>query len=88
MLAAVACCIAPFVVAQTACLNAGVGKHSSLIVVSCFVAAFVTCNAVGGGIFFDEFGALSASQRQYYPLGLAMLLAGVLLLTNKKEKVV
>ena len=67
-------------------LNAGLSKASSLIVVPVFVATFVTCNAVGGGIFFDEFAALSASQQRAYPFGLAMLVAGVLVLAGRKEK--
>lgn len=67
-------------------LNRGLGKASSLVVVPVFVATFVTCNAVGGGIFFDEFSGLSPSQQRAYPLGLALLVAGVLVLAGRKEK--
>jgi len=82
--AAVAGCLLPFfAIPQTALLNAGVGKHSSLVVVPVFVATFVTCNAVGGGIFWDEFGGLNAVQRTCYTLGLALLVSGVLILASK-----
>ena len=79
-------CIPLFAISQLTMLNTGLSKASSLIVVPVFVATFVTCNAVGGGIFFDEFAALSASQQRAYPLGLAMLVAGVLVLARRKEK--
>ena len=49
-------------------------------------ATFVTCNAVGGGVFFDEFSAMGAEQGRAYALGLAMLVAGVLVLAGRKEK--
>ena len=50
-----------------------------------FVATFVTCNAVGGGIFFEEFAALSEAQQMAYPLGLLMLVAGVLVLAARED---
>jgi hypothetical protein len=84
--AAVGLCIPLFAISQLGMLNTGLSKASSLIVVPVFVATFVTCNAVGGGIFFDEFASLSASQQRAYPVGLAMLVAGVLVLAGKKEK--
>ena len=68
---------------QTVVLNRGVGRFSSLLVVPVFVAAFVTCNAVGGGILFDEFGRMTAAQRRAYPAGLGLLVAGVLTLAAK-----
>ena len=57
------------------------------VVVPVFVATFVTCNAVGGGIFLDEFAGLTESQSKAYPLGLAMLVAGVLVLAGRSEPV-
>ena len=77
-----------FALSQLGMLNRGLSKASSLVVVPVFVATFVTCNAVGGGIFFDEFATLSPSQQRAYPLGLAMLVAGVLVLAGRKEEVV
>ena len=65
-------------------LNEGLARASSLTVVPLFVATFVTCNAFGGAVFFDEFAALSPSQRAAYPLGLALLVAGVLILAARK----
>ena len=49
-------------------------------------ATFVTCNAVGGGVFFDEFSVMGAEQGRAYALGLAMLVEGVLVLAGRKEK--
>jgi drug/metabolite transporter superfamily protein YnfA len=72
-----------FAISQIVALNRGVSKFSSLLVVPVFVASFVTCNAVGGGIFFDEFSSLTASQRMQYPFGLLLLVAGVLILAAK-----
>lgn len=40
---------------------------------------------MGGGIIFDEFGAMSAAQLRAYPAGLAMLVAGVLTLATKPQ---
>jgi len=77
-----------FAIPQTVLLNKGVSRHSSLVVVPVFVATFVTCNAVGGGIFWDEFGGLRAAQLLLYPLGLAMLVAGVLILAAKPPPIV
>ena len=85
--AIVGICIPCFAVSQLTMLNAGLGKASSLVVVPVFVATFVTCNAVGGGIFFDEFAGLTESQSKAYPLGLAMLVAGVLVLAGRSEPV-
>ena len=85
--AIVGLCIPCFAVSQLTMLNAGLGKASSLVVVPVFVATFVTCNAVGGGIFFDEFAGLTESQSKAYPLGLAMLVAGVLVLAGRSEPV-
>ena len=82
-MAAAALCLPFFALPQTALLNAGVSQHSSLVVVPVFVAMFVTCNALGGGIFWDEFGGLSSAQRLGYPLGLLLLVGGVLFLASK-----
>ena len=84
--AGVGTCIPLFALSQLYMLNQGLSKASSLVVVPVFVATFVTCNAVGGGIFFDEFATLSPAQRTAYPLGLALLVAGVLVLAGRKEK--
>ena len=43
------------------------------------------CNALGGAIFFDEFGSLSPSQQRAYPVGLALLVGGVLILAGRAD---
>ena len=73
-----------FGIGQTVLLNTGVSRFSSLVVVPVFVATFVTCNAVGGGLLFDEFGGMSSSQKLVYPVGLVAIVRGVLLLAKKK----
>ena len=55
-------CVACCGVAQTVLLNLGIGRHSSLVVVPYFVAAFVSGNAFGGGVFFREFEAFDGAQ--------------------------
>lgn len=74
-----------FALSQLALLNAGLARASSLLIVPVFTATFVTCNAVGGGIFFQEFDMLTASQQWAYRLGLAMLVGGVLILASRGE---
>ena len=52
------------------------------VVVPIFVATFVTSNAVGGGVFFEEFALFSPSQGRCYALGVSLLVSGVLLLAT------
>jgi len=85
VMAMVGTCVPLFAVSQLTLLNAGLARASSLLIVPVFVAAFVTCNAIGGGIFFDEFAAFSPMQQRLYPLGLALLVGGVLILAGRKE---
>ena len=42
-----------------------------------------TTNAIGGGILFAEFAAFTRAQWIGYPVGLSLLLGGVLLQTLK-----
>ena len=86
VVAAVGALLGCTAVSQTVLLNKGVGKFSSLLVVPIFVAAFVTGNAVGGGLVFDEFSGMTEQQMRSYPVGLALLVGGVLILAGKKEK--
>jgi len=65
-----------FAAAQLLVLNQGVGRHSSLVVVPVFVATFVCANAIGGGLFFEEFAAFTPEQRRSYLQGAAIIAVG------------
>lgn len=79
----VAGCACVLGISQVASMNAGLGRHSPLVVVPIFTAASLTTNAIGGGILFNEFAAFSRAQWVAYPSGVALLLSGVVLLTLK-----
>ena len=78
--APVALGVGGFALGQLTVLNTGIGRHSSLVVVPIFVATFVTCNAVGGGVFYEEFALFTPAQARAYAAGVSLLVAGVLLL--------
>ena len=76
-------CAGLFALSQVVCLNAAVGRYSSLLIVPIFTATSLATNASGGGIFFEEFAAFTAEQRRTYLLGVALLLSGVSLIASK-----
>ena len=82
-LAGMGCLLGAFGVTQVTILNAGLGKHSPLLLMPIFVATTVVANACGGGLFFDEWATMSAEAWRNYLSGVAMLLSGVLCLTLK-----
>jgi hypothetical protein len=73
----VAILLAACAVSQTAVLNVGLGKHSSLFVVPVFSATMLLCNLSAGGIFFDEFSRFSRAQLTGFLLGVSIVVAGV-----------
>ena len=64
-------------VSQTAVLNVGLGRHSSLFVVPVFSATMLLCNLGAGGVFFDEFSRFSRAQLTGFLLGVSIVVAGV-----------
>ena len=68
VLAVIAPLIGVCAVSQISVLNAGVGRHSSLVVVPVFVATFVSANAIGGtfccgSTLYDTIGVLTSRWR-------------------------
>ena len=65
----------------------GLSKHSSLVMVPIYSSSFVLSNAVGGGVFFQEFAAFNAKQWWMYGGGVAMVVGGVLSMAVSKMKI-
>ena len=64
----------------------GLEKHSALIMVPIYSSTFVLSNAVGGGIFFQEFARVDTQGVRMYVGGVMLVLFGVLTMAITKQK--
>ena len=64
----------------------GLAKHSSLVMVPIYSSTFVLSNAVGGGIFFQEFNKFTQEQWLSYGGGVALVVGGVLVMAAAKQR--
>ena len=64
----------------------GLAKHSSLVMVPIYSSTFVLSNAVGGGIFFQEFNKFTMEQWLSYGAGVALVVGGVLMMAAAKQR--
>ena len=77
---------ATFGISQVVINGHGLSKHSSLVMVPIYSSSFVLSNAMGGGIFFQEFNAFTKQQWSMYGGGVTMVVAGVLLMAAAKQQ--
>ena len=71
-------CVAVFALSQVVVNNRGLSKHSALVLVPIFSSTFAMSNAIGGGIFFQDFQQLPTHQWRTYCSGFALIISGVL----------
>lgn len=67
-----------FALSQIVINNRGLSQHSPKVLVPIFSSTFVVSNALGGGVFFNEFALLSTRQWQMYGGGCALIVGGVI----------
>mmetsp|Transcript_9011 Transcript_9011/g.16633 ORF Transcript_9011/g.16633 Transcript_9011/m.16633 type:complete len:350 (-) Transcript_9011:1928-2977(-) len=70
-------------ISQTAVLNRGLGKHSSLFIIPLFSASMLIANLSAGGVFFNEFASYSKPQLGGFLVGVAIVVTGVTILATK-----
>jgi hypothetical protein len=73
-------------VSQIVLNGKGLAQHSSLVMVPIYSSTFVLSNAVGGGIFFQEFDRFTVEQWREYGVGVALVVGGVLCMAVAKQR--
>lgn len=64
-------------------LNYLLSAHDVLFIVPCIEVLWSICSMIGGGIVFDEFTSMTTSNRVLFTLGVAVNIAGVLVLSRR-----
>ena len=78
--------VGSFAISQILMNQRGLEKHSALIMVPIYSSTFVLSNAVGGGIFFQEFARVDTQGVRMYVGGVMLVLFGVLTMAITKQK--
>jgi len=65
-------------------LAKGLEQFDAVFVVPVFQCFFITVSIVGGGVYLDEFGDMSAVQFSMFLLGVVPILAGVFLMSRRE----
>lgn len=79
-----ACAMILSVFLQIHWLAKGLERFDAVFVVPIFQCFFITVSIVGGGVYFDEFGDMSAFQFSMFLLGVIITLAGVYLMSRRE----
>jgi hypothetical protein len=77
--------LATFAILQVIINGKGLSRHSSLVMVPIYSSSFVLSNAIGGGIYFQEFSNFNNKQWTMYLSGVVLVVGGVLWMAASKQ---
>ncbi|KAJ3368722.1 NIPA-like protein 3 [Allomyces arbusculus] len=70
-------------VGQVVYINAGLQRYDALVQVPAFYVVYTLCGIVSGGLYFDEFHALSGTQFALFSVGVVLTFLGVACLAGR-----
>ncbi|KAJ3362786.1 hypothetical protein GGF32_005589 [Allomyces javanicus] len=70
-------------VGQVVYINAGLQRYDALVQVPAFYVVYTLCGIVSGGLYFDEFHALSGTQFALFSIGVVLTFLGVACLAGR-----
>lgn len=77
-----------FLVIQLYFLNMGLAKHESITIIPIYQGLFLLHTMLVGGIYFNEFESLDSLSSVMFPIGMAITVVGLFILTSREKIVV